>query len=222
MSKTNESPTIESTPWANLDYSLYLVTDRDCLVNRDLYQSIEQALLGGVTLVQLREKAVSSREFLDIALRVKEITTRYRIPLIINDRLDIALAIDADGLHIGQDDLPLPLARKLFGENKIIGVSAHTLDEALSAERQGADYLGVGAIYPTPTKPDALTVSLKQLAEIKKSIAIPVVAIGGINAENASDIMTTGIDGVSIVSAILGKQDIQKAARDLLSKINKN
>lgn len=201
------------------NYRLYLVTDRDCLGIRDLGQSIEEAIRGGVTLIQLREKHASSREFFEIALRVKEITARYHIPLIINDRLDIALAIDADGLHIGQDDLPLPLARKLFGDRKIIGVSAHSLEEALLAEQHGADYLGVGAVYPTATKADANAVTLDQLAEIKRSVNIPVVAIGGIHEKNACEVMTTGIDGIAVVSAILGKNDIQKAARTLYDAI---
>lgn len=201
------------------NYRLYLVTDRDCLGIRDLGQSIEEAIRGGVTLIQLREKHASSREFFEIALRVKEITTRYQIPLIINDRLDIALAIDADGLHIGQDDLPLPLARKLFGDGKIIGVSAHSLEEALLAEQHGADYLGVGAVYPTATKADANAVTLDQLTEIKNSVNIPVVAIGGIHEKNAREVMTTGIDGIAVVSAILGKDDVQKAARALYDAI---
>jgi len=219
VNEVNRDHTVNSAHKTKTDYRLYLVTDRDCLANRDLYESIEQAIRGGVTLIQLREKLVSSREFLDIAFAVKEITSRYQIPLIINDRLDIALAIEADGLHIGQDDLPLTVVRKLFGKDKIIGVSASTLDEAILAEQQGADYLGVGAMYATPTKLDAKTVSLEQLAVIKRSVSIPVVAIGGINETNVRDIMATGIEGVSVVSAILAKQDVQKAAKDLLERI---
>lgn len=202
-----------------INYTLYLVTDRGCLASRDLCASIEEAILGGVTLVQLREKNVSSREFLEIATNIKAITSRYEVPLIINDRLDIAQAVDAEGLHIGQDDLPLPIARKIWGPNKIIGVSAHTLEEALLAQEQGADYLGVGAIYPTPTKADAQHVTLDQLAQIKKSVSIPIVGIGGINETNAREVMATGIDGVSVVSAILGKQDIREAAGKLLKEI---
>lgn len=197
-----------------VDYSLYLVTDRKMLRERDLGQSIELAIQGGVTLVQLREKSVSTREFLELAIRVKEITSRYRIPLIINDRLDIALAVDADGLHVGQDDLPMLKARELF-PNKIIGVSASTLAEALLAQQQGADYLGVGAIFSTSTKTDAPEVSLEQLELIKKSVTIPVVAIGGINETNLEQVLATGIDGVSVVSAILAKEDILMAAKRL-------
>ncbi|AHF06147.1 thiamine phosphate synthase [Desulfitobacterium metallireducens] len=204
---------------SDVDYRLYLVTDRETLKGRDLCQSIEHAILGGVTLVQLREKSVSTREFLELALAVKGITTRHGIPLIINDRLDIALAIDADGLHIGQDDLPMPLARKLFGPDKIIGVSAGTLEESLLAEKQGADYLGVGAMVATPTKPEAKIVTFDELKQIKKSVHIPVVAIGGIHEWNARETMSSGIDGISVVSAILAQDDIKSAAQQLLKVI---
>lgn len=200
------------------DYSLYLVTDRKLLGERDLVQSIELAIQGGVTLVQLREKLLSTRKFLALAIKVKEMTSRYQIPLIINDRLDIALAVDAEGLHIGQDDLPMIKARDLF-PNKIIGVSASTLAEALLAQHQGADYLGVGAVFSTTTKTDASVVSLEQLELIKKSVTIPVVAIGGINENNLKRVMATGIDGVSVVSAILGKENILKAARQLREEL---
>ena len=199
---------------AKVDYSLYLVTDRELLGERDLEDSIALAIQGGVTLVQLREKSISTLKFLQLAIRVKEITSRYHIPLIINDRLDIALAVDADGLHVGQDDLPMLKARELF-PNKIIGVSASTLAEALLAQQQGADYLGVGAVFSTTTKTDAAEVSLNQLELIKKSVTIPVVAIGGINRTNLQQVMATGIDGVSVVSAILAQENILKAAKQL-------
>jgi len=199
---------------AKVDYSLYLVTDRELLGERDLKHSIELAIQGGVTLVQLREKSVSTLKFLQLATRVKEITSHYHIPLIINDRLDIALAVDADGLHVGQDDLPMLKARELF-PNKIIGVSASTLAEALLAQQQGADYLGVGAVFSTTTKTDAPEVSLDQLELIKKSVTIPVVAIGGITRTNLQQVMATGIDGVSVISAILAQENILKAAKQL-------
>jgi thiamine-phosphate pyrophosphorylase len=204
-----------------VDYSLYLVTDRTVLGDRDLVQSIEQAIQGGVSLVQLREKSVSTREFFQLAIKVKELSARCRIPLIINDRLDIALAVDADGLHVGQDDLPLFKARELLGAHKIIGVSAGTIEEALLAQRQGADYIGVGAVFSTATKPDASEVSLEQLEQIKKSVTIPVVAIGGINETNLKQVLTAGIDGVSVVSAILAKPDILEAAKQLRKLIGK-
>ncbi len=204
-----------------MDYSLYLVTDRKLLGKRDLVKCIELAIQGGVTLVQLREKSVSTKEFLKLAIGVKEITARYKIPLIINDRLDIALAVDAEGLHIGQDDLPMLKARELLGPNKIIGVSASTMDEALLAEQQGADYLGVGAVFSTSTKTDASEVGLKQLELIKKSVSIPVVAIGGISHMNLQQVIDTGIDGVSVVSAILAQENIIMAAK-LLRKLIRN
>lgn len=199
---------------AKVDYSLYLVTDRELLGERNLEDCIELSIQGGVTLVQLREKSVSTLKFLQLAIKVKEITSRYHIPLIINDRLDIALAVDADGLHVGQDDLPMLKARKMF-PNKIIGVSASTLAEAQLAQQQGADYLGVGAVFRTTTKTDAPEVSLDQLALIKKSVTIPVVAIGGINRSNLQQVMATGIDGVSVVSAILAQESILEAAKQL-------
>lgn len=200
---------------AKIDYSLYLVTDRKFLEDRNFAHSIEQAIQGGVTLVQLREKSLSTKEFLKVAFEVKKITSRYRIPLIINDRLDIALAVDADGLHVGQDDLPILKARELLGPNKIIGASVSILTEALLAQQQDANYLGVGAVFSTSTKTDAPEVSLKQLELIKKSVTIPVVAIGGINLTNLKRVMATGIDGVSVVSAILAQKDILKASKQL-------
>lgn len=202
-----------------VDYSLYLVTDRSFLGERDLVQCIELAIQGGVSLVQLREKNLSSKDFLELAIRVKEITSRYRIPLIINDRLDIALAVDAEGLHVGQDDLPMLKARELLGPNKIIGVSVSNQAEALLAQQQDADYLGVGAIFATSTKTDAPEVSLEQLELVKKSVTIPVVAIGGINRTNLHQVMAAGIDGVSVVSAILAQEDILLATKQLKQMI---
>lgn len=202
-----------------VDYSLYLVTDRHILGKRELGLSIELAIQGGVTLVQLREKSVSTREFLQLAVRVKEITSHYGIPLLINDRLDIALAVDADGLHVGQDDLPLLNARELLGPRKIIGVSVSNLAEARLAQQQGADYLGVGAVFSTSTKTDAPEVSLEQLAIIKQEVSIPVVAIGGINEANLKQVLAAGVDGVAVVSAILADQDIRSAAKKLRKQI---
>jgi len=205
---------------SEIDYTLYLVTDRGILGNKNLYVSIEQAIQGGVGLVQLREKNTTSREFYDIALRVKKITEKYNIPLIINDRLDIALAIDADGLHIGPDDIPITVARKLLGSDKILGASTSNLNEALEAQNQGADYLGVGAMFPTKTKEDTESVSIKNLELIRSSIQIPVVGIGGINESNAKEVMSTGVEGIAVVSAILGKDDVFIAAKNLYNLIS--
>lgn len=198
-----------------LDYGLYLVTDRDILKGRDLCQAVESAIVGGVTMVQLREKDASSRAFYEAARRVKDITVRHHVPFIINDRMDIALAVDADGLHVGQDDLPLVTARRIMGRDKLIGVSVFTVQEALLASEQGADYLGVGAIFPTPSKQDARSVSLATLKAIKESVDIPVVAIGGINLANAASVLATGVSGIAVISAILQHEDCRQAAAQL-------
>ena len=199
-----------------IDYSLYLVTDRDVLKGRDLILSVEAAILGGVTLIQLREKDISSLEFYNIAVKVKELTDKYSIPLIINDRVDVAIAIDAAGVHLGQSDFPCDVARKIMGTNKIVGISTGTLAEAILAEKQGADYVGVGAVFPTGTKLDAEVVSINVLRDIKQAIKIPVVAIGGINEKNYNLLKNTGIDGIAIISAILGKDNIKEAAEVFL------
>ncbi len=201
----------------NMDFTLYLVTDRRWLGERTLWDGVEEAILGGVTIVQLREKEISSKEYFELAQRVKEVTDRHDIPLIINDRIDIALAIDADGVHLGPEDLPVPIARKLLGDGKIIGSSAASVDEALLFQAQGADYLGVGAVFPTATKRGTEKVGLEDLRGIKSAVRIPVVAIGGIKAENAKPVMETGVDGVAVVSAIMDQTDIREAARQLLS-----
>lgn len=203
-----------------INYKLYLVTNRDLLKNISLSKAVEEAIKGGTTLVQLREKNVSSLEFYNIAKSIKKVTDKYDIPLIIDDRLDIALAVDAAGLHVGQSDIPAVIARKLLGENKILGVSAHTIDEALKAEKDGADYIGTGAIFTTTTKKDADNVSIKSLKEITEKVHIPVVAIGGISEENVKMLKDTGISGISVISSILGKNDIKKASEDLNKCIN--
>jgi len=199
----------------NVDYSLYLVTDRDILVDTDIYTDVEEAIKGGVTLVQIREKKVGTLEFYNLAVKIKIITDKYKIPLIINDRLDIAQAIDAAGVHLGQNDMPADIARRILGENKIIGVSTTTLEEAQKAERQGADYVGVGAMFPTTSKDDASAVSVKCLKEIKEGISIPVVAIGGINEKNVALLKPANIDGIAVISAILGRESVKIAAEKL-------
>ena len=206
---------------SKIDYKLYLVTDRDVLGSRDLVQSVEEAIKGGTTIVQIREKNCSSLDFYQVAMQVKEVTSKYNVPLIINDRLDIALAIKADGLHIGQEDLPLTVARKIVGDDMIIGVSASTLEEAMIAQEQGADYVGIGSVYPTSTKLDAKYLALDELRRIREAVKIPIVGIGGINEKNVSELMETDIDGVAIVSAILGKEDIKSAAEHLSMLVNK-
>jgi thiamine-phosphate pyrophosphorylase len=199
----------------NVSYRLYLVTDRDMLKRKDLSAAVKEAIKGGVTVVQLREKNLSSLEFYNTAVQVKEITDKYNVPLIINDRLDIALAVDAAGLHVGQKDIPAGIARRLLGSDKLLGVSAATLEEALKAENEGADYIGVGAIFPTSTKDDARAVSIQLLRNIKESLSIPVVAIGGINSSNVKLLEPACIDGIAVVSDILGKENITLAAKTL-------
>ena len=207
------------------DYRLYLVTDRNCLQQQTLEQAVEQAILGGVTLVQLREKAIASKAFYERALRIKAICHHYNVPLLINDRVDIALAVEADGVHIGQSDLPCGVVRQILGKDKIIGVSARTAQQAIQAQADGADYLGVGAMFATSTKQDAQTVTIASLTQIRQSVTLPIVAIGGINhttlpaLHQALQAADTSIDGVAVVSAILGQKDVKLASEKLKEMI---
>jgi thiamine-phosphate pyrophosphorylase len=180
-----------------------------------LAQAVEQALLGGCTMVQLREKELSSLEFYRQAVEIKQITDRYHVPLIINDRIDIAMAVKAEGVHIGQSDIPAAVARKLLGEDMLLGVSVACAAEALQAEKDGADYLGVGAMFPTGTKTDAAHVSMEELQKIRNTVHLPIVVIGGITKSNASMFHSAGIDGMAIVSAIIAQPDIRKAAAEM-------
>ena len=202
-----------------IDLSLYLVTDNSEDVDKFL-NTIEEAIKGGVTVVQIREKTADTLDFYNLALKVKEITSKYDVPLIVNDRVDIALAIDADGVHVGQSDMPCDVTRKLIGQNKILGVSAATVKEAKKAESDGADYIGTGAVFPTATKDDADSVTKDELTEIVKSIDIPVVAIGGINLDNACELKGTGIAGLSVVSAIMSSDNPKKSSQELLNIFN--
>ena len=203
----------------SIDYSLYLVTDRSILKGEDIFSATEKALRGGVTLVQLREKEISSLDFYNLALKMKDLVNSYNVPLIINDRLDIALAGDADGLHIGQEDLPLTIARRLLGPSKILGYSVSNIEEAIFGEENGADYLGAGPVYPTGSKSDAGNpIGAEGLQKIKEKVSIPVVGIGGIGIGNIAEVKKTGIDGVSLISAILGSKDIEGTSRALITK----
>jgi thiamine-phosphate pyrophosphorylase len=195
---------------------LYLCTDRILSPVRPITETVEEAIAGGVTMVQIREKETSTLEFYRIVCEVKAITRRRRIPLVINDRLDIALAAGADGLHIGRSDLPLREARRLAGNAMFIGVSASTAEEALEAERGGADYIGAGAVYPTGSKIDAgEAIGIEGLAGICAAVKIPVVGIGGINAENAPLVARAGAAGAAVISAILSQDNIRAAAAAL-------
>lgn len=197
------------------NYELYLVTDSFLCRKYSLSYVVEEAIQGGVTVVQLREKTADIRTFYQQACQVKEVTDAYHIPLIINDRLDIMQAVDAAGVHLGQSDMPLSVARKIIGEEKIIGISASTEEEAQKAAEEGADYLGVGAIFSTDTKKDATVISLRTLQQIKANIEIPIVAIGGIHQDTLLKLKGINIDGIAVVSDIMTADKPKEAARAL-------
>ena len=190
---------------------LYAVTDRSWVGIQTLLEQIESSLLGGTTLVQLREKDLSDCEFIQEAISVKRLCERFGVPLLINDNVNVALRSGADGVHLGQDDLPLQEARKMLGPNKIIGISTHTVEEAMEAEQGGADYVGVGSVFATQTKLDANVLSIDYIREICQAVNIPVVAIGGIKKENMDVLRNTGVAGIAVVSAIFGQPDIEIA-----------
>ena len=199
----------------NIDYTLYLVTDRELMSTKNISTAVEQAILGGCTLIQHREKDISSLDFYKTACEIKEITDYHGIPLIINNRIDIALSIDAAGVHIGQNDIPASVARHIIGADKILGVSVSTVAEAKQAQDDGADYIGVGAVFPTETKKDAGLVSKKRLIEIRNAVSMPIVAIGGINKNTIPLLYDTRIDGIAVISAIISAPDIKSAAKEL-------
>lgn len=203
----------------NFDLTLYLVTDSTGMEEETFLSRVEAACRGGVTLLQLREKQRGGGEYLHLARRVKEITDRWGIPLLIDDRVDVAMAADAAGVHVGQEDLPVEAARKLLGPDKIVGATAKTVEQALRANAQGADYLGVGAIYPTTTKVKTVLTSVDTLADIVHESGLPVVAIGGLNAENCDILTGSGCSGIAVVSAVMGAADPEQTARILLDKV---
>lgn len=198
---------------AQPDYSIYLVTDDGCLQGRALLDCVREALEGGVTLVQYRAKTASSAEMYAEALQLKALCDSFNVPLIINDRLDIAMAVGAAGVHLGQDDLPCAAARKILGEDYIIGVSAHNPAEAKAALQSGADYLGCGAVFGTATKADVQKLGTDGLAAICKAKGLPVVGIGGVTADNYREVRAAGADGAAIVSGILAQPDIRATVR---------
>ncbi|WP_333792266.1 thiamine phosphate synthase [Muricomes intestini] len=200
-----------------IDYTLYLCTDRELMSTDTLEEAAEQAIKGGCTVVQLREKNCSSLEFYETAKKIRKITRKYNIPLIINDRVDIALAVDADGVHVGQSDLPAKVVRHIIGEDKIMGVSAAKLSEARQAVEAGADYLGVGAMYPTDTKTDARPVTMEELKEIRSAVNVPIVVIGGINQKTLHNFKGIGIDGLAVVSAVISAENIERAAHNMVT-----
>ena len=202
-----------------LDTTLYLVTDSSYHTEETFLRTVEEALKGGVTLVQLREKERSARDYLRLARRVKEVTDRYQVPLLIDDRVDVAAAADAAGVHVGQSDIPAAEARKILGPDKIVGATAKTVEQAVEAYQQGADYLGVGAIYPTTTKVKTVLTKVSTLEEICRAVPIPVNAIGGLNAGNMDILAETHIAGICVVSAIMKAEAPGKAAAELKEKI---
>lgn len=200
-----------------VDYSVYLVTDRELARGRTTLEIAAAAIRGGVSCIQLREKTCSTREFIDEALAIRSLLARHEIPLIINDRVDVALAVKADGIHLGQKDMPCSMARQLIPENMIVGISVESLDDAIAAQKDGADYLGVSPIYPTPTKTDtAQALGLEGLRSIRSEVNLPLVGIGGLNADNAAAVIYNGADGVAVVSAIVAADDPEAATRDLI------
>jgi thiamine-phosphate pyrophosphorylase len=203
-----------------IDFSLYLVTDRGLARGRSTPAIVAAALRGGVTCVQLREKTCSTREFIEEASRLKALLKPSGVPLIINDRVDVALAVGANGVHLGQSDMPLATARSLVGKAMVIGITAESVEDAVAAQAGGADYLGVSPIFATPTKPDtAAPLGMPGLQAIRRAVSLPLVAIGGLNHRNAAQAIRAGADGVAVVSAIVAAEDPEQAARDLTREI---
>ena len=199
-----------------VDYSLYLVTDAELAGGRSHSQIAAAAIRGGVTVVQYREKNASTRRMVGEALELRQLCRSYNVPFIINDRLDVALAVDADGVHLGQDDMPADLARQLIGPGKILGVSVENVSQARRAMEDGADYVGASPIFATPTKPDAPPpMGIRGLQELARVCTLPIVAIGGLNASNAAAVLRAGATGLAVVSAIVSADDVELAAREL-------
>jgi thiamine-phosphate pyrophosphorylase len=202
------------------DYSLYLVTDRGLAGPRELFDIVEAAVVGGVTVVQLREKHCTTREYVDLARALRDRLAPYSVPLVINDRLDVVLAAEADGLHVGQQDLSCRDARRILGPDRLLGVSIHSPSEAMAAVEEGADYLAVCPIYDTATKADAAPpLGLEGLAQVRDAVQLPLVAIGGLNGQNSAAVIGAGADGIAVVSAIVAASDPQLAADQLRAAV---
>lgn len=205
----------------NKQFCLYAITDRQWLGDKTLEQQVEQAILGGATFVQYREKQLIGKELLEQGRRVREVCRKYQIPFIVNDDVEMAIALDADGVHVGQKDMQVQEARKKLGWDKVIGVSSHNVREALEAQEQGADYLGAGAVFSTSTKSDAGALSHDTLREICQAVSLPVVAIGGIGYDNVSKLAGTGISGVAVIHAVFGQENIRRETRKLREKVER-
>ena len=200
------------------DSSMYFITDSSNYSEEEFLHRVEQALVGGVTLLQLREKDKTTREYIDLANKVHALTKKYNVPLIIDDRVDVALAIDAEGVHVGQSDMPVSMARELMGNDKIVGATTKTVEQAVEACAQGADYLGVGAIYPTTTKVKTVITSTETLGNICSAVPIPVNAIGGLNKDNIDILKGIPIAGICVVSAIMKADDPKQATAELKAR----
>ena len=203
------------------DLLLYAVTDRHWLNGETLYSQVEKALKGGATFIQLREKKLDEDSFLEEAKEIQKLCKEYNVPFVINDNVEIAKKINADGVHVGQSDMEAQNVREILGDDKIIGVSAQTVEQALLAEKHGADYLGVGAVFKTGSKDDAEEVSHDELERICKAVSIPVIAIGGITHDNVKELSGRGIVGIAVISAIFGQKDIENATKELKTEILK-
>ena len=203
-----------------MNLSLYLITDSRGMDETEFFNRIEKAVSSGVTMVQLREKNLSSREFFERALRLKKICAEANVPLIINDRIDIAQAINADGVHLGTSDLPISIARKILGENKIIGATAKTVDAAVTAARDGADYFGIGALFLTDTKSDAYTMTPDEIRAVTDAAPIPAVGIGGLTYENLDIIKNSGVKGAAVSDAIMRAKDVAQTVRLMREKVD--
>ena len=201
------------------DMTLYAVTDAAWTGEKTLIQQVKEALEAGITFLQLREKHLSEKEFLREAVEIKRLTDQYQIPFVINDNIEIAQKTGADGVHVGQDDMPVEEVRKILGEDKIIGVSAHNVEEAVRAEQGGANYLGVGAVHTTATKENTSAVSMEEMKKICQTVSIPVVAIGGIKKNNMNVLSGTGVDGIAVVSAIFAAKNIKEETKELLEAV---
>ena len=207
----------------SINWKLYFIADFESAGGKDLVWVVKEAVKGGVGIVQLRVKTLSTHEFLNLGKEIHNFLKKKGIPFIVNDRIDIALALNADGVHLGQQDMPLSIARKLIGKSKLIGISVNNLKEALEAERGGGNYIGVGPVFPTSTKPDIRTpIGIEGLRKIRERVKIPVIAIGGINKSNAKIVYSAGINGVAVVSAILSSSNPMKSTQEILKELNRD
>jgi len=203
-----------------MNYDLYIITDQKISHGKTHFEVAEAVLAGGATVLQFRDKEMDETEAIEVCRKINKLTRKKGIPFIINDLIEVAKVVGADGVHLGQEDAPLDFARKILGKDKIIGISVETVEQAIKAEKEDADYLGVGPIYPTATKLDAgRALGLARLKEIKEAVSIPVIAIGGIDEDNLEEVLRAGADGVAIISAVVGAPDITQACQKLKNKI---